>query len=240
MFLAGCRDSPAPVWFAPDKGRDIPVGRLRDAIRSTASRSFDRSGAHLRCETRPSLLAQRYRVQALGSERRYGKSETYRRVRYQIERRRLTLRIAQGGSGSPQPMPDPDALNPWRVNPATVEHDTRVTTLCTTAAVRLRSIVAGAAAVPGRAVPTASVDSSCRGRRAVFSVLTHCRGRGTMKCTSCRGGWVGCSSCCSAYRSRDCVAQPGPNNALASKGRARGMQRRGVHRKVTSPEDFDD
>lgn len=123
-------------------------------------------------------------------------AETYERVLYTVERRRVVRQASPGGSGVLRPPPIAEHVDPWGVNPDTIEDTT--------------SVVTGCGPCGGRG----QVDcSACRGstwmscphciggrvfaqrKGKLFKNCAHCRGRGTQKCTHCHGGKVSCPPC---------------------------------------------
>jgi hypothetical protein len=165
-------------------------------------------------------------------------AETYDRVLYNIERRQLIVRKIPGGSGSLRSLPTPEGLDPWGVNPDTVEDDTRVVAACPSCH------GAGAVACPTCSGSTWARCSHCIGGKVfsqrkgrLFKNCPYCRGRGTQKCTNCRGGRVGCQHCNASGRVTAWLildrkirshVTVHPRNAAAR-----------IHRWITVPDDFD-
>ncbi len=123
-------------------------------------------------------------------------AETYDRVLYNIEHRRLVVRSVPGGHGPLRPLPTPAGFDPWRVNPDTVENDTRAVGACPSCQ------GTGEVACPRCGGSTWASCPHCIGGKVfaqrkgrLFKNCPYCRGRGTQKCTSCRAGRVECSHC---------------------------------------------
>ena len=123
-------------------------------------------------------------------------AETYDRVLYSIEHRRLVVRSVPGGHGPLRPLPAPSGFDPWKVNPDTVEDDTRAVGACPTCQ------GTGDVACPRCNGSTWASCPHCIGGKVLaqrkgrlFKNCPHCRGRGTQKCTTCRAGRVQCSQC---------------------------------------------
>lgn len=165
-------------------------------------------------------------------------AEAYDRVLHNIEHRRLIVRSIPGGDGPLRPLPAPEGLDPWRVNPDTVEDDTRAVGACTncqgTGDVSC-SRCNGSTWARCPYCVGGKVLAQRKGRW--FKNCPSCRGRGTQKCTSCRGGRVGCSPCNATGRitawltlERTIRSQVTvhPRNAAAR-----------IHRRIDKPDDFD-
>src|SRR4051812_29805339 len=82
-----------------------------------------------------SSLARRYWLTRRGFRRAIEsvnvRHEQYQRALYHFEQRTISLAMAAGGNRTnTQKIPDSSAVDPWRVDPATIEADTRVTAIC--------------------------------------------------------------------------------------------------------------
>lgn len=165
-------------------------------------------------------------------------AETYDRVLYSIEHRQLIVRQTPGGSGPLRALPTPAGLDPWAMNPDTIEDDTRVVAACPACD------GGGELACPTCKGSTWARCSHCIGGKVLaqqkgrlLKNCPYCRGRGTQKCTNCRSGRVSCPQCSASgrvtawlvldRRFRSTVTVH-PRNAAAR-----------IHRRIDNPDDFD-
>jgi len=115
-------------------------------------------------------------------------AETYERVLYFIERRRLSLKTAPGGSGPIGEPPDPQSADPWLANPASVEADTRTVTACRRCGGSGSATALCVGGTTRASCPYCFGGSTiARQKGRLLKQCPHCRGTGTRKCTSCRG-----------------------------------------------------
>ncbi len=166
--------------------------------------------------------------------------EVYQRALHQFERRTVSLHTAPGGSRHDlAPVPEPAAVDPWAVNPATIEAESRVSAICPTCNGSMRVTCDCCDGT------TRARCGECNGSGKVYSQRKNqlykncprCRGGGTVKCTNCRGGFVDCGRCAAtgvitAWLSIECSMQMQvqvyPQNSASA-----------VHVNVGSSSDFD-
>jgi hypothetical protein len=165
-------------------------------------------------------------------------AETYDRVLYNIEHRRLVVRSVPGGNGPLRPLPQPGGLDPWRVNPDTVEDDTRAVVACP------NCHATGEVACPrcngstwARCPYCISGKVFAQRKGRVFKNCPHCRGRGTQKCTSCRAGRVECSPCNATGRITAWLALERVFRAQVTVHPVNAASR--IHRQIDKPDNFD-
>lgn len=165
-------------------------------------------------------------------------AETYDRVLYSVERRRVVRKEVPGGKGPLQAPPVPAQIDPWGVNPDTLEDTSRVVTSCPPCG------GAGDVDCTSCRGSTWASCSHCFGGKVfaqrkgkLFKNCVHCRGRGTQKCTSCRAGRVPCRPCQATGRITAWLALERkvrtpvavhPRNAAAR-----------IHPRLDEPDDFD-
>ncbi|HET7506104.1 MAG TPA: hypothetical protein VFK02_34025 [Kofleriaceae bacterium] len=165
-------------------------------------------------------------------------AETYDRVLYSIEHRQLIVRQTPGGNGPLRPPPTSAGLDPWAMNPDTIEDDTRAVAACPSCH------GGGDLACPICKGSTWARCPHCIGGKVLaqqkgrlFKNCPYCRGRGTQKCTNCLGGRIDCSQCNASGRVTAWLALDRrfrftvtvhPRNAAAR-----------IHRQIDNPQDFD-
>jgi hypothetical protein len=166
-------------------------------------------------------------------------AEAYRRALYQIDRRTVRTRLAPAHGARRadlEPVPTPDGVDPWQVDPAAVEAETRVLSTCPTCA--------GAKTVAcGFCNGTARVrcghcggGGRVQGQRGPKN-CPDCRGKGDVKCTSCRAGKVDCSVCDAAGLVHAwLVVHEERLQQVCAHPQCAAMS---VHRDVREPADFD-
>ena len=165
-------------------------------------------------------------------------ASTYERVLFTVERRQLATEMVPDGIGSVRALPDPHGVDPWSVNPDTLEDDSRVVAACPPCAgageVTCRACRGTLWASCGHCVG-GKVFAQRKGR--LFKNCPHCRGRGTQKCTSCRSGTVGCSHCGASGRGTAwlTLAQETRTQVVAHPRNAAAR----IHRRLADPADFD-
>jgi hypothetical protein len=195
----------------------------------------------LRCAARAArrywLSARTFRTSVLGID---SEIETYQRALHQFERRVVSLRSSPGGARRDiQPLPEPSRVDPWQVNPATIEAESRASAVCPDCDGNGRVTCSNCDGT------TRARCSNCGGSGKVaaqrkgqyWKNCPRCRGDGTQKCGRCRGGLVDCTDCAatgivtawlSVERSMHAQVHVHPRNAAAA-----------VHAGVDSPADFD-
>jgi len=165
--------------------------------------------------------------------------ETFRRALHTVVSRKVVLRLETCNAsdrGQVRPAPVPALIDPWSVDPARIEAETRVVATCP-ACDGTRRVECTACQGSGRVR-----CQGCGGSRQVPGqrgpkACPTCRGRGDQKCDRCKAGRVACISCgtgglVGAWLAIDERSQQqvrvAPRNAAAS-----------IHTNVDAPEDFD-
>lgn len=124
--------------------------------------------------------------------------EPYQRALYRIERRTVSLALAPGGNrGNTRAIPDPNVVDPWSVDPATIEAQTRVSAICPDCDGSMRvtcDVCSGSTRARCDNCAGSGRVASQRKNQA-YKNCPRCRGDGTRKCTNCRGGFVSCACC---------------------------------------------
>ncbi|MFO0756987.1 MAG: hypothetical protein U0359_10865 [Byssovorax sp.] len=165
--------------------------------------------------------------------------DTYARALHQIERRTVAGHTAPGPAhhhGPQHPLPDPSRLDPWSVDPATIEAASRVVSTCPTCH--------GSQTVAcGRCDGSARVrcgncwgSGRVQGKRSMKNCPV-CRGDGKVTCDACTHGRVPCQPCGAAgvVWAWLSIAQTRMQQVRVHPMGAAAL----VHRKLKSPRDFD-
>jgi hypothetical protein len=183
------------------------------------------------------LLSRRmFRLSVLSAD---AAVQTYDRVLHNIEHRELQLKVAPGGTGPIGPIPDPSARDPWSVNPATIENDTRTNSQCPYCG------GSGIVACPICHGTTRAPCSNCSGSGKVFSQRKNqlfkncpqCRGSGRQHCTNCRSGRVPCDPCEASGRVTAWLTlEQTPRTEVVAHPMNAGAR---VHARLKDPQDFD-
>ncbi|HEX3765748.1 MAG TPA: hypothetical protein VHW23_43930 [Kofleriaceae bacterium] len=165
-------------------------------------------------------------------------AEVYDRVLYNIEHRRLVVRSVSGGHGPLRPLPTPAGLDPWRVNPDTVEDDTRTVGACPNCQ------GAGTVSCPKCDGSTWARCPHCFGGKVLaqrkgqlLKNCPHCRGRGTQKCVNCHAGRVECPPCNATGRITGWLALERAIRSQVTVHPLNAASR--IHRQIDRPDNFD-
>ncbi len=209
-----------------------------------SARDAETSAIHVETALdRAAARAWRYGVTPGTSRRLVTKTsdyvDTYSRALHIVERRQIMLRTVPAPKRARLrgPLPNPRTPDPWQVDPATIEDETRIIASCP------RCNGSERVACPpcdGRGeirCGGCSGSGRVRGTNRMKN-CTVCRGRGTNGCSNCRStGQVDCPECDASGKVEgwlsltQTILQPVEVHPMGAAAQ--------VHRRVDDPDDFD-